>query len=95
MAKGASKEVKQHAVLGAGIMGGGIAYQGAVKGIPTVMKDINQDALDLGIATATKILNKGISLGKVTSEKMAKTLGAIKPSLNLEEGEHIISATDA
>ena len=69
----------------AGIMGGGIAYQSAVKGIPVVMKDINQDALDLGIKTATGILNKGISIGKVTTDKMAQTLASIKPTLNLAD----------
>ena len=72
-------------MLGAGIMGGGIAYQSAVKGIPVVMKDINQDALDLGIKTATGILNKGISIGKVTTDKMAQTLASIKPTLNLAD----------
>ena len=81
LAKSATKAVKMNAVLGAGIMGGGIAYQSAVKGLPVVMKDINQPALDLGLSEAAKILNKGMQLGKVTPEKMAKTLNAITPSL--------------
>ena len=81
LAKSATKAVKMNAVLGAGIMGGGIAYQSAVKGLPVVMKDINQPALDLGLSEASKILNKGMQLGKVTPEKMAKTLNAITPSL--------------
>jgi 3-hydroxyacyl-CoA dehydrogenase/enoyl-CoA hydratase/3-hydroxybutyryl-CoA epimerase/enoyl-CoA isomerase len=81
LAKSATKAVKMNAVLGAGIMGGGIAYQSAVKGLPVVMKDINQPALDLGLSEAAKILNKGVQLGKVTPEKMAKTLNAITPSL--------------
>ena len=34
--------VKLAAVLGAGIMGGGVAYQSALKGTPILMKDINQ-----------------------------------------------------
>lgn len=89
VAKKASKSVttpvSQAAVLGAGIMGGGIAYQSAVKNIPVVMKDINQEALDLGIKTASGILNKGISIGKVTTEKMAHTLAKIKPTLNLAD----------
>lgn len=81
LAKSASKEIKMNAVLGAGIMGGGIAYQSAVKGMPVVMKDINQPALDLGLSEAAKILNQGIQRGKVTPEKMAETLNAITPSL--------------
>ncbi|MFT6700674.1 MAG: 3-hydroxyacyl-CoA dehydrogenase/enoyl-CoA hydratase/3-hydroxybutyryl-CoA epimerase, partial [Pseudomonadales bacterium] len=63
VAKGATKEIKQHAVIGAGIMGGGIAYQGAVKGIPTIMKDINQGALELGLKEASGILVKGMQRG--------------------------------
>jgi 3-hydroxyacyl-CoA dehydrogenase/enoyl-CoA hydratase/3-hydroxybutyryl-CoA epimerase/enoyl-CoA isomerase len=82
IAKGASKEIKQHAVLGAGIMGGGIAYQGAVKGILTVMKDINQAALELGLKEASGILIKGMQRGKVDAKKMASTLNNIIPTLD-------------
>jgi 3-hydroxyacyl-CoA dehydrogenase/enoyl-CoA hydratase/3-hydroxybutyryl-CoA epimerase/enoyl-CoA isomerase len=82
VAKGATKEIKQHAVLGAGIMGGGIAYQGAVKGITTVMKDINQAALDLGLKEASSILEKGMQRGKVDAKKMASTLNKIIPTLD-------------
>ncbi|MFT6330340.1 MAG: 3-hydroxyacyl-CoA dehydrogenase/enoyl-CoA hydratase/3-hydroxybutyryl-CoA epimerase [Bermanella sp.] len=82
VAKGATKEIKQHAVLGAGIMGGGIAYQGAVKGITTIMKDINQAALDLGLKEASSILEKGMQRGKVDAKKMASTLNKIIPTLD-------------
>lgn len=81
-AKQATKQVNQNAVLGAGIMGGGIAYQGAVKGIPTVMKDINQAALDLGLKEASSILLKGMKRGKVDGKKMASTLASITPTLD-------------
>ena len=81
-AKAATKDIAQHAVLGAGIMGGGIAYQGAVKGIPTVMKDINQAALDLGLKEATTILSKGMARGKVDAKTMAYTLNNITPTLH-------------
>ncbi len=83
--KTADKKITQAAVLGAGIMGGGIAYQSAVKGIPMVMKDINQPALDLGMSTASKILNKGVSLGKVSVPKMVETLARIKPTLSNDD----------
>ncbi len=87
-AKTATKEVKQAAVLGAGIMGGGIAYQSASKGIPVVMKDINQAALDLGMNEAIKILNKGVKLGKVTTDKMAKAVASITPTLDYASVKH-------
>jgi len=87
-AKTATKEVKQAAVLGAGIMGGGIAYQSASKGIPVVMKDINQPALDLGMNEAIKILGKGVKLGKLTADKMAKVVATITPTLDYSTVKH-------
>ncbi len=84
LAKSATKEVTQHAVLGAGIMGGGIAYQGAVKGVNTIMKDIAQSALDLGLNEASKILTKGMERGKVDAKKMASTLNNIVPTLDMK-----------
>ncbi|MFT5312096.1 MAG: 3-hydroxyacyl-CoA dehydrogenase/enoyl-CoA hydratase/3-hydroxybutyryl-CoA epimerase [Paraglaciecola sp.] len=80
-AKAATKVIKQTAVLGAGIMGGGIAYQSAVKGTPVIMKDINQAALDLGLKEAASILSKGMARGKVDAKKMATTLNSIVPTL--------------
>ncbi|PCI71626.1 MAG: fatty acid oxidation complex subunit alpha FadB, partial [Gammaproteobacteria bacterium] len=80
--KTATKQVKQAAVIGAGIMGGGIAYQSASKGIPVVMKDINQPALDLGMNEAIKILSKGVKIGKLKADKMAKIVATITPTLD-------------
>ncbi|XOV80227.1 MAG: fatty acid oxidation complex subunit alpha FadB [Aestuariibacter sp.] len=95
LAKGADKSFDMAAVLGAGIMGGGIAYQAAYKGTKTVMKDIAQDALTLGLDEATKILGKGMSRGKVTAEKMAQTLNSIVPSLEysaIKDADIVIEA---
>ncbi|MDP4982822.1 fatty acid oxidation complex subunit alpha FadB [Pseudoalteromonas tunicata] len=82
LAKANNTEIKQAAVLGAGIMGGGIAYQSAYKGVPIIMKDIQPSALDLGMNEASKILGKQLERGRLTLDKMVKTLGAIKPTLN-------------
>jgi 3-hydroxyacyl-CoA dehydrogenase/enoyl-CoA hydratase/3-hydroxybutyryl-CoA epimerase/enoyl-CoA isomerase len=81
-AKHSELEIKQAAVLGAGIMGGGIAYQSAYKGTPIIMKDINQDALDLGMGEASKLLGKKVQRGHMTMDKMVATLGKIKPTLS-------------
>jgi 3-hydroxyacyl-CoA dehydrogenase / enoyl-CoA hydratase / 3-hydroxybutyryl-CoA epimerase / enoyl-CoA isomerase len=80
--KKGSKQITQAAVLGAGIMGGGIAYQAAVKGVPIVMKDIRDEALALGMNEAGKLLSKQVERGKSTPEKMSQTLGRIRPTLN-------------
>jgi 3-hydroxyacyl-CoA dehydrogenase/enoyl-CoA hydratase/3-hydroxybutyryl-CoA epimerase/enoyl-CoA isomerase len=76
------KEIKQAAVLGAGIMGGGIAYQAAYKGLPIVMKDIRDDALALGMNEAGKLLAKQVEKGRMTPTAMGDTLSRIRPTLN-------------
>lgn len=80
--KASTKEIKQAAVLGAGIMGGGIAYQSAVKGTPIIMKDIRPEALDLGMGEAGKLLSKQLEKGKLKPEQMSATLSRIRPTLN-------------
>ena len=80
--KKSKKEIKQAAVLGAGIMGGGIAYQSAFKGTPIVMKDIRDDALALGMNEAGKLLSKQVEKGRMTPAKMSETLARIRPTLN-------------
>ncbi len=80
--KKSKQEIKQAAVLGAGIMGGGIAYQAAYKGLPIVMKDIRDDALALGMNEAGKLLSKQVEKGRMTPAKMSETLGRIRPTLN-------------
>lgn len=77
-----AEPVKKAAVLGAGIMGGGVAYQSASKGTPILMKDINDAALQLGLDEATKLLNKRVSRGRMDSMKMAQVLNSITPTLN-------------
>ncbi|MEI9535126.1 fatty acid oxidation complex subunit alpha FadB [Moellerella wisconsensis] len=69
-------------VLGAGIMGGGIAYQSASKGVSVLMKDINDHSLQLGIQEAEKLLNNQFERGKLSALKMAKILSSIHPSLD-------------
>ncbi len=81
MAKTASK-VESAAVLGAGIMGGGIAYQSASKGVPIVMKDIQEKAIALGLSEAEKLLVKRIERGKMTAEEMADVFTRIRPTLS-------------
>lgn len=77
-----AQTINQAAVLGAGIMGGGIAYQAATKGLPIIMKDIQTKQLDLGMNEAGKLLSKEVERGKSTPAKMAQTLSHIRPTLN-------------
>ena len=94
-AKTSDVVIKQAAVLGAGIMGGGIAYQSAYKGTPIIMKDIQQDALDLGMGEASKLLGQKVQRGHMAMDKMVATLGKIKPTLNdsdLQSADIIVEA---
>lgn len=80
-----ARPVQQSAVLGAGIMGGGVAYQSASTGTPIIMKDINDDALQLGSKTATKLLDKQIEKGRLDETGKARILDLIKPTLNYND----------
>ena len=94
-AKQATKQVHKAAVLGAGIMGGGIAYQSAYKGTPIIMKDINDQALDLGLSTAAGILTKQVERGRMNAKKMAGVLNNITPSLSYDSVKDVDIVVEA
>jgi 3-hydroxyacyl-CoA dehydrogenase/enoyl-CoA hydratase/3-hydroxybutyryl-CoA epimerase/enoyl-CoA isomerase len=76
------RKVAQAAVVGAGIMGGGIAYTSALRGTPVRMKDIAPAALELGVGEAKRQLAKQVQQGHMTQEKADAVLGAIVPQLD-------------
>ena len=73
-----AREVKTAAVLGAGIMGGGIAYQSASRGVPVLLKDISAEAIEAGFAEASRLLERQLERGRITRGKMAETLSHIQ-----------------
>ena len=90
-----AQPVKQTAVLGAGIMGGGIAYQSASKGTPILMKDIKEDAIELGLKEARKLFGKQVERNKLTSEQMAEKLSNIRPTLSYGDFGHVDLVVEA
>ena len=78
----AARPVRRTAVLGAGIMGGGIAYQSASRGVPVFMKDVAPKALEAGMGEAVKLLEKQVERGKLKTAQMAGTLASITPTLS-------------
>ena len=73
-------EIKKVAVLGAGMMGAGVAYVQAMAGIETVLIDQSQEAADTGKDYSKKLLDKAISRGKMTAEKAEGILALITPT---------------
>lgn len=80
----AAQPISKAAVLGAGIMGGGIAYQSALKGTAIIMKDIAQDGIDIGMAEARKQLDKQVAKGRMGSNKMLNIFSSIEPTLSYD-----------
>ncbi|MGZ9811921.1 3-hydroxyacyl-CoA dehydrogenase NAD-binding domain-containing protein [Pseudoroseicyclus sp. H15] len=78
------QRVAKLGVLGAGMMGAGIAYVAANAGIEVVLIDQEQASADRGRAHAEGILDKGISRKKVTPEGKAEVLGRINATTELE-----------
>ena len=73
----ADQSVKKLGVIGAGMMGAGIAYVAALAGIEVVLIDAAQESADRGKAHSADLLDKGIQRRKVTVEKKAEVLGRI------------------
>ncbi len=73
----ADQSVKKLGVLGAGMMGAGIAYVAALSGIDVVLIDATQASADRGKTHSADLLDKGMKRGKVTAEKKADVLGRI------------------
>jgi 3-hydroxyacyl-CoA dehydrogenase/enoyl-CoA hydratase/3-hydroxybutyryl-CoA epimerase/enoyl-CoA isomerase len=90
-----ARKVRKAAIVGAGIMGGGIAYTSASRGIPVLMKDIQQGQLDAGMAEARKLLNKQVESGRLQAEKAATVLAGIHPTLEysgIETADVVVEA---
>ena len=68
---------KKVGILGAGMMGQGIAYVSAMAGIEVVLKDISQEAADKGKAYSEMLLNKRIKRGKMDESKAKDVLKLI------------------
>ena len=67
-------------VLGAGMMGAGIAYVSACAGIEVVLKDITLAAAEKGKAHSAALLDKKVSRGQLTAEQRETTLARIHPT---------------
>ncbi|WP_097991595.1 3-hydroxyacyl-CoA dehydrogenase NAD-binding domain-containing protein [Streptomyces sp. f51] len=74
------RPVRKVAVLGAGMMGAGIAYSCAKAGIDVVLKDVSAEAAAKGKAYSEKLLAKALSRGRTTGAKRDELLARITPT---------------
>jgi 3-hydroxyacyl-CoA dehydrogenase/enoyl-CoA hydratase/3-hydroxybutyryl-CoA epimerase len=92
--KGASRpkdiektDVRKLGVIGAGMMGAGIAYVSAMAGIKVVLKDVDTIAADKGKAYSRQLLDKAINRNKIDSVKAEAILSLITPTANMADLE--------
>ncbi len=90
-----SKPVRKVGVLGAGMMGHGIAYAAARAGYQVVLKDVSMEMAVRGLKKIEAILNKMVEKGRITPEKKQQLLKRINPTDNpkdLQGSDLIIEA---
>ncbi len=78
-------EIKKGFVLGAGIMGSGIAQLMAQKGIEATLVDVNEDIVKKSLGRIKKGLDGRVAKGKMTEEEVAGILSRIKPSTSMDD----------
>lgn len=71
---------KKVGILGAGMMGAGIAYAQASRGIGTVLKDVSIAAAEKGKAYSAQLTQKRVDKGQLSAEKQQALLGLITPT---------------
>src|SRR6187401_3136431 len=67
--------IKTVGVLGCGLMGAGIAQVSAAAGFKTIVREVNQGALDKGMGRMRKFLDGGVEKGKMTAAQRDTVLG--------------------
>jgi 3-hydroxybutyryl-CoA dehydrogenase len=78
-------EIRTFGVIGAGQMGNGIAQVAAMSGLDVIMNDINDEFVQRGLGTITKILSRGVDKGKMSEDDKNAVLGRIQPSTSLKD----------
>ncbi|MGH9840749.1 MAG: 3-hydroxyacyl-CoA dehydrogenase NAD-binding domain-containing protein [Blastocatellia bacterium] len=88
-------EIKRAAIIGAGTMGGGIAMNYANAGIPVIIKETTQEALDRGMTTIRKNYQNSVNKGRFSQEVMDGRMALITPQLSYDGFEQADIITEA
>ena len=89
------REIRRAAVVGAGTMGGGIAMNYANAGIPVIVKEVSEEALDRGLSTIRKNYANSVAKGRFSQAMMDERMALITPQLTydgFEEADIIVEA---
>jgi 3-hydroxyacyl-CoA dehydrogenase len=89
------RDIKKLAIIGAGTMGGGIAMNFLNAGMPVVMLEMKQEALDRGVATIRKNYEAQVKKGKLKQEKLDERMALLTTTLNygdLKDADMVIEA---
>ncbi len=84
-----SYPIRKVGIIGAGTMGGGIAMAWANAGIPVLMKDTTQEAVDRGIATIRKNYQRSVDRGRTPQAVMDQRMALITPQLSFDGFEDV------
>ncbi|HEX5514085.1 MAG TPA: 3-hydroxyacyl-CoA dehydrogenase NAD-binding domain-containing protein, partial [Gammaproteobacteria bacterium] len=79
------REIKTAAVIGAGTMGGGIAMNFANAGIPVYILEVQQEALDKGLAIVRRNYENSAKRGRLTMEQVEQRMSLIRPTLSYDD----------
>ena len=80
-----TRKIDRVAVIGAGTMGGGIAMNFLNAGIPVVLLEMKQEALDRGVATIRKNYENSLKKGKLSADQLEARMGLLGPSLRYDD----------
>lgn len=87
--------LKKIGILGAGLMGGGIAMCFVQKGIPVILKDAKQEWLDAGMKKISDLWQGQVKRKRLTPEKYKQYMGLLTPTLNYDDFKDVDMVIEA
>jgi 3-hydroxyacyl-CoA dehydrogenase len=88
-------EIRRAAVVGAGTMGGGIAMSYANVGIPVLLKEVDDAALQRGLATIRKNYESSVAKGRLSKDAYEKTMALITPTTSYDGFDQVDIVVEA
>lgn len=88
-------KISRAAVVGAGTMGGGIAMNYANAGIPVILREVTQEALDHGLAIIKKNYSNSVKKGRFSQEVMDQRMSLIQPTLTYDGFDEVDIVVEA